>query len=182
MSLKRMLVLTVAIYTSICAAQGATYWLHVRVQSPEKAEGVKVNVPLNLIQTVLPAIDDENLKQGRVKLDSEELTVPQMRAIWETIKSEGSYELASIDSGEDRVRIALEGDELFVRSTEGSGTQVLISIPVSVVDALLSGDEDELDLQAGIEALQTVGAKELVAVNDGESTVRIWIDEVSTSE
>ncbi len=182
MNLKRMLVLTVAIYTSVCAAQGANYWLHVRVQSPEKSDAVKVNVPLSLVQAVLPVIDSEEFNQGRIKLGEQELTVPEIRAIWETIKAQGSYELASIDSGEDRVRIALEGDELFVRSIEGSGTQVLVNIPVSVVDALLSGEGDTLDLKAGIEALQMVGAMDLVTVNDGESMVRVWIDEVNTSE
>jgi len=182
MSLKRMLILTVAIYTSICAAQGANYWLHVRVQTPEKSEAVKVNVPLNLVQSVLPVIETDEFSQGRIKLDEQEFTVPQMRAIWETIKSQGSYEIAAIESGEDRVRIALEGDELFVRSIEGSGTQVLVNIPVSVVDALLSGEGDTLDLQAGIEALQMVGAKDLVTVNDGENMVRVWIDEASTPE
>ena len=182
MSFKRMLVLSAAIYASICAAQGANFWLHVRVQTPEKDEAVKVNVPLNLLQTVLPAIHDEDIEQGRLKFDSEEITVPEMRAIWETIKSQGSYELASIVSGADRVRIALEGDELFVRSLEGSETEVLVSVPVSVVDAVLSGEGDKLDLQAGIEALQQVGARDLVTVNDGNSTVRVWIDEISNAE
>jgi hypothetical protein len=51
-----------------------------------------------------------------------------------------------------------------------------------VVDALLSAGEKELDLQAALMALAESGEGVLVVVEDGRSSVRIWIDDLNSSE
>jgi hypothetical protein len=53
---------------------------------------------------------------------------------------------------------------------------VEVKIPLSVVDALLSGGKNELDLVAGLRMLSSQGDTELVSVKDEESTVRVWVD------
>jgi len=53
---------------------------------------------------------------------------------------------------------------------------------MKVVDALLSGGKDELDLVAGLRALSTQGDTELVSVKDEENTVRIWLDSKNVSD
>jgi hypothetical protein len=50
------------------------------------------------------------------------------------------------------------------------------------VDALLSGPTDELDLAAGIRALQQHGDAELVRVKEKDQTVRIWVDTKNTAD
>ena len=57
-----------------------------------------------------------------------------------------------------------------------------IQIPFTVVEALLSGGEDELDILAAIRALRDHGDVELIRVTDGTETVRVWIDSQNTSE
>ena len=43
-------------------------WLHVRVDNPEsKDEIVRVNVPLELAEKILPTIDKDKLHNGKVK-------------------------------------------------------------------------------------------------------------------
>ena len=49
---------------------------------------------------------------------------------------------------------------------------------MDVVDALLEGEGSELNIQAAIQQLQNKRG-ELVQVQDGETNVRIWIDEKS---
>src|ERR1700687_6500207 len=45
-------------------------WLHVRVVSTDgKGETVRVNVPLELAERVLPAINKNRLHDGKVKID-----------------------------------------------------------------------------------------------------------------
>ena len=59
---------------------------------------------------------------------------------------------------------------------EARDAKVHIRVPVALVDALLSGPEDELDLQAALTELENMGRDEIVRVDDGRDTVRIWID------
>lgn len=47
---------------------------------------------------------------------------------------------------------------------------------MSIVEALLSGAKDELDLAAAIRALSAHGDSILVTVEDGRNTVRVWVD------
>jgi hypothetical protein len=60
-------------------------------------------------------------------------------------------------------------------------SRVEVRIPLSVVDALLSGKKDELDLVAGLRMLSAQGDTELVSVKDGEDTVRVWVDSKNTN-
>ena len=55
-------------------------------------------------------------------------------------------------------------------------------MPLAVVDALLSAGEKEFDLLAALSALAEHGEGELVVVQDGSSSVRIWIDDKNTSD
>ena len=45
-----------------------------------------------------------------------------------------------------------------------------------VVDALLAGSGDELDIKGALVAMQKQNAGEILTVNDNETQVRIWID------
>lgn len=183
MNFKRALLLTLAMFfLSVIAAEAAGRWLHVRVEEGDKAEAVRVNVPVSLVETVLPLVEKEELQQGAIRFESHELSVAEIREIWQQIKSQGDYELASVASEDTKVRIAIEGDQVFVRTTEGSDTEVHVNLPVQVVDALLSGQDDQLDIAAAVSALANSDVGELVRVRDGETFVRVWIDENSSSE
>jgi hypothetical protein len=60
-------------------------------------------------------------------------------------------------------------------------SHVEVKVPLSVIDALLSGKKDELDLVAGLRTLSAQGDTELVSVKDGEDTVRVWVDSKNTN-
>ncbi len=182
MNFKRTLVFTIAIYTTICLAQASTFWLHVRFQEKGKTESVKVNVPVSLIETVLPIIEQKGLEEGRIHFDNQDLSVQDLRQIWQEVQAQGDYELASVDSDDTRVRVALEGNDLLVRSTEGSETEVRVRVPKQVVDALLSGEGNQLNLTAAVGVLKSMGAQELVNITDDETFVRVWIDDSSSAE
>jgi len=50
-----------------------------------------------------------------------------------------------------------------------------------VIEALLSRNDDQLDVGAAIQALVRQGEGELVTVNDDHDTVRIWVDAAAES-
>jgi hypothetical protein len=55
-------------------------------------------------------------------------------------------------------------------------SQVEVKVPLKVVEALLSGSKDELDIVAGLHALAGQGDVELVSVKDDDNTIRVWLD------
>ena len=66
---------------------------------------------------------------------------------------------------------------MIVRTDEKSKSQVDIQIPVSVVDAMLSGQDDELNLMAALQALKESKVKDFISIKDEDTTVHVWIDE-----
>jgi hypothetical protein len=83
----------------------------------------------------------------------------------------------TVQADDANVRVYKDGDYLMaVVDEHDDGAQVNARIPLAVVDALLSGAEDELDIRAALEALVAHGPGELVTVNDDETQVRVWID------
>ena len=60
----------------------------------------------------------------------------------------------------------------------GDGETVRIRVPIRVVDALFSGEGDELNLRDALEELKDERG-EIVHVEGPDEDVRIWIDERS---
>jgi hypothetical protein len=82
----------------------------------------------------------------------------------------------TVEEADETVRVAREGDWLRVRveNKEEGGEHVMVDIPTRVVDALLSGDGESFNLLAAITELEG-STGDIVRVEDGEETVRVWI-------
>lgn len=182
-----------ALGSMLLAAETETKWLHVRVEeSGEKAETVRINVPLSLAEKVLPAINTEQLKGGKLQAKEAKLKRKfegvDVRAILDALREAPEHEFVTVEGPNQNVRVAKSGGNLLVKvremkeNGEGKTETVDISIPFTVVDALLSGGEDELDLLAAVRALGAAGDTVLVTVDDQKSKVRIWVDSQSAAE
>jgi hypothetical protein len=71
---------------------------------------------------------------------------------------------------------------ILVRVTDRDGNgdnEVRVEIPVPVVDALLSGDGDTLNIRAAVDELSMLRG-ELVRVIESDNNIRVWIDESPT--
>ncbi len=175
---KRFIAIALLFCLSSLPLAGAS-WLHVRVES-DNEEQVKVNIPLSLVSTVLPILErqaPEHMSRHGVHWDEHEISVAEMREIWEQLKAEGSYDLATIQSPEANVTVRIDGDYLRVDTEESSKERVQVRVPVRVVDALLAGSGEELNLVAALEALRAEPEQELVSVDSEDAHVRVWIDE-----
>src|SRR5215472_12619916 len=135
-------------------------WLHVRVICTDgKGDTVRVNVPLELAEKVLPAVHHDRLHNGKVKIDNSDIA--------------------------NDVDLAKEGNHLIVHVVDKGGSkksQVEVKVPMKVVEALLSAGKDELDLVAALHALSTQGDVELVSVKDSENTVKVWLDSKNVAD
>jgi hypothetical protein len=161
-------------------------WLHVRVISSDaKGETVRVNVPLELAEKVLPAINHERLHGGKIKIDCAHVNDVDLRAMVEAIRTAKDGEYVTVQGVDNDVRVAKQDNHLIVHVLDkgkSKKSQVEIKVPMKVIDALFSAGKDELDLVAALHALSAAGDTELVSVKDSENTVRVWLDSKNVTD
>lgn len=179
MRIKRFLLgLSILFSLTLVAWAGSNQWLHIRVEKAGKSgENIKINVPLSLVETVLPMLEQKDFKGGKIRLPHQGMTVEDLREIWQSLRAQGDAEFVRVEKADQDLRVFIEGAYLYVKSSENSKKQVDVEIPVQVVDAMFSGQGDELNLAAAIRALQESGAREIISVKSEEESVRVWIDE-----
>ncbi|MBV8515007.1 MAG: hypothetical protein JO260_06880 [Acidobacteria bacterium] len=167
-------------------------WLHVRVDDPDsKGEIVRVNIPLELAEKVLPTIDKDQFHKGRVKLDHFDCNGVDFRALLNAVRDSKDGEFVTVQDKDQDVRVAKQNNYFLVHVIDKEGSKdskdhkrsnVEVKIPMRVVDALFSAGKDEVDLVAGLHALALQGDTELVSVKDHEQTVRVWLDSKNVSD
>lgn len=155
-------------------------WLHIRVDNKEsKGEVVRVNVPIDMAEKILPAINQDRLRHGKIRIDSGKLNDIDVRTILDAIRTSKDGEYVTVQSNENDVRVAKNGGVLFVNVTDKTGSKhskVEVKIPMKVIDALFSAGKDEVDVVAALHALSAHGDTELVSVKGDDNDVRIWMD------
>jgi hypothetical protein len=160
-------------------AQNKDPWLHLEVQEKSSDPAlVKVNLPISMVDVALDLVKDDKFRHGQFKLDTNEISVAEMRRIWSELKKAGDGEFVSVEKKTETVRIARQGDLLLVKVTgpDKQKAKVDLKIPTAVVDALLQGSGDELNLKAALVAMQQRRAGEILTVNDEQTRVKLWID------
>jgi phosphoribosylanthranilate isomerase len=173
------------------AAQTGTAWLHVRVEEAKDATKVSVNLPMTVVEAVLKASPEMIQKHGKIHLGEEHgLKMADLRKIWKELAAVGDAELVTVESEGENVKVMRKGDlvQVFVDNKAKAdkdgkpakgGEEVRVEVPVSLVDAFLSGEGEEGNIEAAVAELQKRRG-DIVRVKDDETNVRIWIDEQNT--
>ena len=177
------LAVVAALGTARMEAQQSRPWIHVQVTEPgEDGTNARVNLPLALAEVALSLVSDKAISKGQIKLDEHDVSVEDLRLIWNELKASGDAEFLTMHQKDKEVRIVRQGDRIRIhvdKAGEGdkdAGQQVRIEVPVTLVDALLGGRSDRLDLKAALaELTEERGA--IVTLRDGEKRVRVWIEE-----
>ena len=157
-------------------------WLHVRVEEPSKQSKVSVNLPISVVDAALQAAPEKFMSNGHIHLGhmgphGREIAVSDLRKAWNEMKATGDAEFATVEDEDQKVRVARAGNIMLVHVQKLDGKEsVRVEVPIEVVDALFSGQGEELNLRAGFAELQKRRG-DIVRVRDENSTVRIWIDE-----
>lgn len=164
----------------------ADKWLHVRVISAnDKGETVRVNVPLALAETVLPAIDHDRLHNGKVRIGCTDCDGVDIRTIFEAVRSSKDGEYVTVQKNDADISVMKKEGTLYVHvhdKNKPKGSEVEVKVPMKVVAALLSAGKDELDIVAGLHALAAEGDVELVSVKDEDNTIRVWMDSKNVAD
>lgn len=159
------------------AALASERWLHVRVEeNGSRGENVNVNIPISMVEALLPMIQTDEFNGGRIQLDHGDLDGIDLRAALEALQDAPDADFVTVKSDDETVRVAKEDNFLLVRvDGRGSDERVRVRMPLDVVDAMLAGGRNEIDLLAGLQRLAEFDG-DLITVDSDDTTVRVWID------
>ncbi len=166
------------------ATADSDLWLHVKVDEAGGAN-VVVNLPISLVEKALPMIPVDEWNDGHIHFDGDvDWTLSDFRELWFEVRDAPDMTFVTVKDRGDDVRVWKEDGYLRVRVLEDDGrdAEVNVQIPARVVDALLSGDDNQVNVRAAIEALVDEGEGELVTVNDSDDRVRVWVDRIAEAE
>jgi len=184
-TLKRTLPLLAVLLAGVVVwAAAPERYLHVRVTNTTTHELVRVNVPLSLAEKIIPAINNGDLRNGKVHIGELSADNVNLRAILEALKTAPEGEFVTVQESDSDVHVAKEHGQMVVHVFDkGSKQKVDVTIPWDVAQALVSDTtENQLNVEAGIKALESAGDVTLVSVIGGDESVRVWIDSRSTDQ
>ncbi len=168
--------------TSQVLAEEGSPWVHIRVTEHDGSQAkVSVNLPLSVVQVALDVAPEKIINNGRIRIDHHghhDLSIADLRKMWKELRDSGDAEFVTVEETDERVVVTREGDYFKVDVTNNNDDKetVHVKIPITVVDALLEGDGEELNLRDALEELKDQRG-EIVTVEGGDADVRIWIDE-----
>ncbi len=181
-----LLVMTTLVASAATIGRPATQqepepWVHVEVTS-DGGTNMNLDLPLAAVTAMLALAPETIVQNGEFQFGSSyQVPVAAIREMWRELRDVGDVEFVTIQYEGQDVRIARAGEIILVNvsDSDGDDESVRVEIPVPVVDALLSGDGDTLNIGAAIEELSMLRG-ELVRVIESDNNIRVWIDESPT--
>ena len=171
--------------TGIVYAQEQSPWLHIRVtEAGDDGAKVNVNLPVSLVQVFADVAEKEIEKElsGRgsridIDMDDHDIEIADIRRAWTELSNAGDAEFVEVEEGDEYVKISRAGNTILIEFDDSDGDgNGRVEVPVSVVDALLDGDGERLNVRAAIDEMIASSSGEIVFVENGDTTVRIWIE------
>ncbi|NIM63502.1 MAG: hypothetical protein GTO30_18230, partial [Acidobacteria bacterium] len=132
------LALMLCLATGTALAGADAHWLHVRVEEAGDGEKVNVNIPLSVVMAILPAIETDEFRGGRIDLGHGEIDDIDLHAVLKAFKDSPDADFVTIEGRDESVRVSKERGFLLV-NVDGDNDRVRVRLPLDVVDALLSG-------------------------------------------
>ena len=109
-----------------------------------------------------------------------DMSISEMRELWQEVQATQDVTFVTVEEGDEKVKVWKQNGYLLVSVIEGDGGEnVEVRVPARVVDALLSGEGEELNLVAAMEAMVDEGEGQLVQVTGDNESVRVWVDRVA---
>lgn len=154
-------------------------WLHVQIENGASADrDVGINLPLRAAVAVLSMAPNTVVADGHLEVGPEYgVSVSGLREVWRELRDAGDAEFVTVQHGPSSVRIGRVGERVEIRVTEtAKNERVEADVPVAVVDALLSGEGETVNIDAALETLDTLRG-DVVRVTDHDRRIRVWVDE-----
>ena len=142
---------------------------------------MSINLPLSLVQVVADIAEQEIRSESSHidlgGLEDHDISIADIRRAWRELADAGDAEFVTVEEDNEMVRVSRAGDTILIEFEDNDGSDSgRVEVPVSVVDALLSGDGEELNIRAALDQLIATTAGEIVLVETDDTTIRIWIE------
>lgn len=160
-------------------------WLHVKVhESGGDNARVTVNLPISLLESALPMIESSGeMEDGRIVIHDSDVTVDDLRRVLIALNDAPDATFAEVETDDERIVFFKDGAYLRVETdASAEGTEIRAHFPIAVLEALVSGTGNELNVAAALQALADHGPGDLVTVRDRDATVRVWIDDLPEAD
>lgn len=155
-------------------------WLHVKVDEGGGAK-VTVNLPVSIIEKAIPLLPAHELHQARIATDHADIELEDLRGLWQEVKDSPDMTFVTVEDDSENVRVWKKSNWVYVEVRDEKGPEsVDVKVPMAVVDALLAGDE--IDIEGAVRALVDHGEGEFVTVSDRDDNVRVWVDATPEAE
>jgi hypothetical protein len=129
-----------------------------------------------MVEVALNVVKDESIKGGKLRLQMTDVTVADMKEVWNELKKARNAEFGTLQKQSETVHVAKHGDVVIVKVIKGQKTTVDLRVPVPLVDALLEGSGNELNVRGALLAIRQTNGGDILKVTDHETHFRIWID------
>jgi hypothetical protein len=151
-------------------------WIHVEVREGDETQAT-INLPLSMAGVAL-GLSNEMIQEHHpgLTVEGSEVTISSFRQLWNDMRAAGDTEYLAAKDDDGSLRIFRKGDTVHIDGDGSDGEKLRVRVPVAVMDALLSGEGDELNIPAAVSRLAELGKGDLVQVEDGEDFVRVWIE------
>lgn len=153
-------------------------WLHVAVdEAPPRGASVRVNLPLAFVEAALALVPEAEARKVTIAFDGADVSLADLETAWRRLGGR-SGTLLTVDEPPLRTVVSRRGGFLVVDSHDRRRGDERVEVRVSapIVDALLAGDGETLDLAGAVRAMAAAGAGEVTAASDDGDRVRLWVD------
>lgn len=164
---------------------GPTPWLHVEIANDAPGtENGGITLPVGAVMAVLSMAPNTVVENGQLQVGPEHgVSVGALRDVWRELRRVGDSEVVSMQHGNVSVQLELMGERVDVRVAErvaedDKSDVTRVDVPAAVLDALLSGDGETLNIDAALETLSTLRG-DIVHVTENDREIRVWIDEMA---
>ena len=176
-----MMFTTLALFTATFASAAEVprmVRVHLDVVESEGTEPVvlDLNIPISMLQTMGPAIEDAVMEALQSDEISAEFNLVEM---WQSISTAGPGEFVNIQQGAQTVVVSTSETHVNVDIT---GEQAFkLTMPLAVGDVFVGHagatvESGALDMDAFIQALANIEGDELLKVEGDQINARIWLE------
>lgn len=167
------------LFMAVCLLAGATdgKWINVHVTENESNTNVKVHLPLNLVLSVIGAVDVEGFEGGKVHLHTEDIDIEWLELL-SSIKDSADGEYLVVESDEADVNVTKQANTILVTVNQKTDeqAQVEVVLPAQIINAIQIDEEDRIDIAALLKGFDDLPAGDLVRVTSADANVRVWVE------
>lgn len=171
-----IVVAAVILSAGVLGAAEPTRWINVDVDAVEDGASVKVRLPLNLVLSVLNAVDTEGFHNGMVDMRVHDTEIDWV-ALFDAVKTAPDGEFVRVQADDANVLVSKVGGSIVVNVEERSEqARVEVNVPAELIDAVTIDEHNQLDIATLLSRLGDLQIDDLVRVESPDANVRVWID------